>query len=87
MELQQQFGEDVVFIGVPQPGESVESNAGFIEGTGSGDIVHIQDDDGIIWARFGVAARQTYVLVDNDGTTQTIDFDELTTGIEGLVAN
>ncbi len=87
MDLQQQYGDDVQFIGVPTPGESVASNAEFIDGTGSDAVTHIQDNDGIIWSTFEVVRRQTYVLIDADGTSQTIEFDELGASIETLTSN
>jgi len=77
VELEQQFGADVQFIGVPEPSDDVETNLDFINDTGSGAITHLQDPEGQIWSDFGVARRQTYILITADGSSSQVSLEEL----------
>jgi len=76
----------VQFIGVPEPNDSTESSADFVDGTGSGAITHLHDPDGSVWSAFDVPRRQTYILIDKDGTTRNVDFDDLASSLEELTA-
>lgn len=77
----------MTFIGVPEPNESVDSAASFVDGTGSGSLTHLHDTAGDVWSAFGVSRRQTYILVNDDGTTSEADFGDLASSIEQLIAS
>lgn len=77
----------MTFIGVPEPNESVDSAASFVDGTGSGIFAHLHDPGGDVWNAFGVSRRQTYILINDDGTTTDTDFGDLASGVEQLVAS
>lgn len=44
----------------------------FVERHGLGDLPHAVDDDGSLWARFGVRAQPAWVFVDRSGKTETV---------------
>lgn len=41
--------------------------ADFVERHGLGDIVHLVDDDGTLWERFGIVTQPSWVFVDDGG--------------------
>lgn len=69
--LIENHGADVNIVGVSGPGLSgsstVEQMQAFVEDTGTGDVPHLQSDDGELWTRFGVTSQSTYVLLDSHG--------------------
>lgn len=83
MELQQQYGSDVNIVGVPGS-DNVESLQEFAERTGTTDVTHILDE-GVLWDRFEVVSRQTYILVSADGTTGRVNFNDLDTTLADAV--
>lgn len=58
-------------VGVASSG-SLEDMQAFVTETGSGDLTHVADVPGEVWARFGVVTQPTFVFVDDDGRTQTV---------------
>ena len=85
MEVQQQYGDQVTFIGVP--GLSDISNArGFVDGTGSQSIPAIDDNGGEIWDRFDVRAQRTYVYINDDGTFRQAGYGNLENDVRDLIA-
>ncbi len=86
MELQQQFEGDVTFIGVPEPANDVSSASEFVEGTGSDFLTHLHDVDGSVWSTFGVVSRQTFIVIEADGTVTEVDFNDLGASVEALAA-
>lgn len=44
----------------------------FVERHGLGDIPHAVDDDGSLWARFGIRAQPAWVFVDRSGVVATV---------------
>lgn len=74
------MGDQVTIIGVAGRGEADAIDA-FIDDTGVGGFDHAVDDDGSIWAEFGIVSQPSFVFVDDSGET----FDHLgPLGVAGL---
>ena len=86
MEVQEQFGSDVRIIGVPGLSD-LESMERFVAQNGTDNITHIPDLTGDIWEQFGVRQHRAYVIVDDDGTSQTIGYGSLPSDVEALIAS
>ena len=86
MSVQEQFGDQVRIIGVP--GLSNEgSMRDFVAETGTDDLTHIPDVDGVIWERFSVTEQRTYVYIDDDGSWRTAGYGSLAEDVEALIAS
>lgn len=85
MEVQQQFGSQVTFVGIPGLGSS-EEFAEFIADTGVGSFQHIDDPGGELWARFGVVQQRTYILINQDGTAERKGYGSLGSDVANLIA-
>jgi len=83
VEVQQQYGDNVTFVGVPGSGD-LSSLEGFVDDTDSSVVTHVTDPDGELWSRFDVQRRHTYVLVNTSGAVERIQFDDLSTRIAAL---
>lgn len=85
MEVEEQYGDQVRFVGIPGL-SSVGSMAGFVDETGTSGIPHIPDVDGVIWERFGVSQQRTYVFIDDDGSWRTAGYGSLADDVQALIA-
>jgi hypothetical protein len=86
VEVQQRYGDEVLFVGVPGlAGEG--SMEAFVAETGVGLIPHIPDGDGVIWDQFGVGQQHTYVFINDDGTFRRADYGRLASDVEDLIAS
>lgn len=85
MEVQQQYGDQVRFVGVPglADGSAMER---FVAETGADAFPHMPDD-GTLWERFGVLEHRTYVYIDDDGTSSLGEYGGLVEGVEELIAS
>ncbi len=70
--IAQSFHGDVRFLGVPGLG-AVEDMQQFVEDTGTGELTHLVDDDGSLWARFGVIAQPAFAFVSADGEVEVVN--------------
>ncbi len=64
----------------------------FVEDHGLRDFIHVYDDDGSIWQRFGTITRSAFVFVDDDGSIETTGYgvygvDEINERIDALLAS
>lgn len=59
---------EVTFIGVAGLGERAAMQA-FVADTGTGSFLHLSDDDGSLWQRFGVTYQPAYAFIGADGST------------------
>ena len=85
MEVEQQYGDQVQFVGVPGL-SSRGSMQGFVDETGTQGLRHIPDVDGVIWERFGVSQQRTYVFIDDDGSWRRAGYGSLAQDVEDLIA-
>lgn len=68
-ELAAEFDGRVQFVGVAGLG-SVEEMQTFVTDTGTENLVHMIDDDGSIWRRFGVVATPSHGFVTAEGEVE-----------------
>ncbi len=86
MEVQQEFGDAVLFIGVPGLSDNASSKAQFLDQTGANSFAHVADGTEL-WDRFGVDEQRTYVYLNDDGTWQTTGYGSLRSDVEALIAS
>ncbi len=84
MEVQQQYGDQVRFVGVPGLADEAAMER-FVAETGVDGFPHMPDD-GTLWERFGVLEHRTYVYIDDDGTARLGEYGGLADGVEELIA-
>lgn len=46
----------------------------FIEQTGTGDFLQLDDSEGLLWERFGTGGRSTFMFVNDDGSFVLTDY-------------
>ena len=85
MEVQQQYCDQVTFIGVPGLADQ-ESMLEFIERTGVESLEHVPDETSGLWERFGVTRQRTYVLLNDDGTFEVTGYGSLEQDVLDLIA-
>lgn len=81
------FGDQVTFVGVPGH-DTDEAHREFVEEHGLEDVVQAVDDDGSLWARFGINYQPAWVFVDEDGGAEVVGgglYDDLAARIRALV--
>jgi hypothetical protein len=60
---------DVTFVGVAGRAD-VADMQGFVTDTGTDAMTHLADEDGSLWARFGVVSQPAYAFIAPDGTVE-----------------
>ena len=86
MEVQQQYGDQVQFVGVPGLSDAA-SMAQFVATTGTEALPHIPDEAGEIWQRFGVTQQRTYVYIDDSGEWRQAAYGSLAEDVQALIAS
>jgi hypothetical protein len=61
----------VTFVGVPAH-DTDDAMRDFVDRHGLDGMIQAVDDDGELWARFGVRVQPAWVFVDADGETDTV---------------
>ncbi len=82
-----QFGDRVSIIGVPGH-DSDDAHAAFVAEHGLDDLVHAIDDDGSLWARYGISYQPAWVFINQDGEVTVHAgglYDELEARLQALV--
>ncbi len=64
-----ELGGDVQIVGVAGRGE-VPAMRDFVSDTGTGQITHLVDADGSLWAKFGVVSQPAFAFVAKDGSVR-----------------
>ncbi|MDE0572159.1 redoxin domain-containing protein [Demequina sp. B12] len=81
--------DGVTLYGLPGQAD-VDSSQGFVDTYGLGDFQHIFDEDGSLWSGFGVSYQPAFVLINDDGTIETVagslDTDEIVAAAEDLAS-
>jgi peroxiredoxin len=87
-----EYGDQVGIVGVSGAGlyaaGSAEDREGFVDQTGTGDIVHLADEDYTIRNAFGVVSQSTYVVLDAEGEvveSGSLSEEDLNEVVGGLV--
>ena len=86
MAVQERYGDQVVFVGVPGLSGDQGAMQQFVADTGSDTFPHLVDPGGEVWDSFGVRQQRTYVLANQDGTTKVIGYGGLEQEVRDLVA-
>lgn len=86
MEVEQEFGDEVVFLGVPGL-SNADPIREFVKDLEVGDIQHVNDESLELWDRFGVTRQRTYAFVDNDGTFRLSGYGSLRDDVQQLIAS
>ena len=60
----------------------------FVASYGAMDLIHVSDTDNSVWERYGVTSQQTFVFIDDDGSTELakVDTADLPERIDQLLA-
>ena len=66
-----QVGDEVTLVGVAGRGE-VPAMRDFVDQTGTGAFTHVVDDDGSIWADYGVTAQPAFAFLAADGSVDEV---------------
>lgn len=78
------------FVGMPGRAE-VEDHQRFIDDFGLDDFPQLADPDGSLWRRFGISSQPAWVLINDDGTTETIPTglgqEQIQASVEDLIAS
>ncbi|MGJ7449524.1 redoxin domain-containing protein [Aquipuribacter sp. MA13-13] len=48
--------------------DQAEAMRTFVDDRGVDNFVHLSDETGVVWQRFGITSQSTYVVLDADGT-------------------
>ena len=90
--LSEEYGDQVDIVGVSGAGlyaaSSSDDRAGFVDQTGTGDIVHIEDEDYGIRNAFGIVSQSTFVVIDAEGEvveSGSLSEDDLNEAVESLL--
>jgi thiol-disulfide isomerase/thioredoxin len=87
LDLAEKHGDAVNVVGVAgldEPG----AMADFIEMTGTGDLTHLNDEEGAVWRQFGITAQSTFAVLDENGVVTYsghLEPDELADRVAELV--
>jgi hypothetical protein len=86
VEVEKEFGDQVVFVGVPGLSNDADAKAQFINATGTNSFANVADGSEL-WDRFGVSTQRTYVYLDDDGTWRTSGYGSLREDVQALIAS
>jgi thiol-disulfide isomerase/thioredoxin len=64
----QEFAGRVHVVGVAGLGSGAAQMRAFVTDAGVGGLVHLADDEGVVWRHFGVTEQEYYVMLDASGT-------------------
>lgn len=81
------WDDRVTFVGMAGHDDD-EAHRAFVTEHGLDGMVHLVDDDGSLWAQYGVGYQPAWVLVDDDGTTQLVAgglYEDLDARLRALV--
>jgi predicted DsbA family dithiol-disulfide isomerase len=87
--VQEIYGDQVTFVGVAGRDELPAINA-FINDLGVDGFDHAVDDDGAVWAAYGVNSQPAFVFIDDSGETTRVlgaqGLDSLTERLDDLTS-
>ncbi|KAB7745599.1 redoxin domain-containing protein [Nostocoides sp. F2B08] len=65
-------GSPVVLLGVPGRGQVPEMED-FVADTGTGEMTHLVDVEGVLWRDFGVVYQPAFALLGTDGEVEVVN--------------
>lgn len=87
MEVQQQFGDQVQFIGLPSLSDDFDAMNAFVNQAGATNFPNLPDLNGEVWGNFGVVQQSSYVFINDDGTWRVSGYGSLPSDVAELIAN
>lgn len=85
------FSGEADVVGVAGLSSDLDAKKEFVSATGSGGMTHLDDDDGSLYAQFGVVSQYTYAFLDDSGQMEIVvgplSEDELRKRTQALVAS
>ncbi len=86
MEVEAEFGDQVLFVGVPGLSNDDASKAAFLDETGANTFPNLLAGDAV-WEHFGVRQQRTYVYLNDDGTFEQAPYGNLREDVQALIAS
>ncbi len=90
VEAAERLPEGVDIYGLPGKSDVADAKA-FVDQYGVDGFPHLFDDDGTLWANFGVSYQPALVLIDDDGSVEVMpgatDADGIVAAAEKLAAS
>lgn len=80
-------GDDITFVGIAGH-DSDDAHRAFVAEHGLEDMLHLVDDDGSLWAQYGVSYQPAWVFIDDDGDVQQVAgglYEDLDDRLQALV--
>ena len=68
----EESGSPVVVLGVPGRGQVPEMED-FVADTGTGEMTHLVDVEGVLWRDFGVVTQPAFALLGTDGEVEVVN--------------
>lgn len=81
------YGDDITFVGIAGH-DSDDAHRAFVAEYGLEDMLHLVDDDGSLWARYGVSYQPAWVFIDDGGEVQQVAgglYEDLDDRLQALV--
>lgn len=85
----ERFGDDLAIIGIAGKDTDAEHQE-FVERHDLAAIPHAIDDDGSLWAKYGVGYQPAWVFIAEDGTTRVVAgglYDDLEPTLEDFLSS
>ena len=87
--MARRYGDRVAFIGVPGRDDTGPMEA-FVEEFGLGSFPHAVDENGSLWAMFGVSYQPAWAFVSAEGDVEVVPTalgrEELERRLDGLLS-
>ncbi|WP_412740784.1 TlpA family protein disulfide reductase [Krasilnikovia sp. MM14-A1259] len=87
-DLKDTYADRIAVLGIAGMGDNTAMHK-FVTDLNVGGVPHLDDEQGVLWRRFGVTEQSTYVLLDRAGKVRVsgyLDDLQLTAQIKALVA-
>jgi len=68
--VHQVYGDEVLIVGVAGR-DDVAAIESFVENLAVGEFDHAIDDDGSIWASYGILSQPSFAFIGDDGAVST----------------
>lgn len=81
-------GGRITFVGMAGH-DTDQAHRDFVDEHGLGDMLHVVDEDGSLWSRYGVSYQPAWVFIDDDGATEVVAgglYDDLESRLQALLA-
>lgn len=87
-EAVRDHGGQITFVGMAGH-DTDQAHRDFVDEHDLGDMLHVVDEDGSLWSRYGVSYQPAWVFIDDDGATEVVAgglYDDLESRLQALLA-